>query len=91
MNSDGGYLVDPQTAETIKSVLNATASIRSIASVVNVDATSYDVLVDHTDLARAGRMRPRPRDRDCDAADRSHFHPPARAERVAQGIAASAG
>ncbi|WP_299376660.1 phage major capsid protein [uncultured Tateyamaria sp.] len=50
VNSDGGYLVDPQTSESVKSVLNATASIRSIASVVNVEATSYDVLVDHGDV-----------------------------------------
>ncbi|MEP2470246.1 MAG: phage major capsid protein [Paracoccaceae bacterium] len=50
VNSDGGYLVDPQTSATVSSVLNATASIRSIAAVVNVEATSYDVLVDHTDV-----------------------------------------
>ena len=50
VSADGGYLVDPQTAETIKSVLNATASLRSIASVVNVEATSFDVLIDHTDV-----------------------------------------
>ena len=50
VNSDGGYLVDPQTSDTVKSVLNATASIRAIASVVHVEATSYDVLVDHTDV-----------------------------------------
>ncbi len=50
VNSDGGYLVDPQTSESIKGVLKATASIRSIASVVNVEATSYDVLVDHTEV-----------------------------------------
>ena len=50
VNSDGGYLVDPQTANTVKSVLNATASVRSIASVVNVEATTFDVLVDHTDV-----------------------------------------
>ncbi|WP_299962036.1 phage major capsid protein [uncultured Roseobacter sp.] len=50
VNSDGGYLVDPQTSDSVKSVLNATASIRSIASVVNVEATSYDVLVDHSDV-----------------------------------------
>ncbi len=50
VNSDGGYLVDPQTADRVKSVLNATASIRAIASVVQVEATSYDVLVDHTDV-----------------------------------------
>ncbi|WP_170505534.1 phage major capsid protein [Ruegeria arenilitoris] len=50
LNSDGGYLVDPQTAEIIKSVLKSTASIRSIASVVNVEANSFDVLIDHTDV-----------------------------------------
>lgn len=50
INSDGGYLVDPATSESVKSVLNATASIRSIASVVNVEATSYDVLVDRGEV-----------------------------------------
>ncbi|WP_296424117.1 phage major capsid protein [Yoonia sp.] len=48
--ADGGYLVDPQTADTIKGTLSATASIRAVANVVNVDATSYDVLVDHTEM-----------------------------------------
>ena len=50
VNSDGGYLVDPATSATVQSVLNTTASIRSIASVVNVQATSYDVLVDHGEV-----------------------------------------
>ncbi|MGH1329689.1 MAG: phage major capsid protein [Paracoccaceae bacterium] len=50
VNGDGGYLVDPQTSETIKSVLKSTASIRMIANVVNVEATSYDVLIDTTDI-----------------------------------------
>jgi HK97 family phage major capsid protein len=50
VNSDGGYLVDPQTSETVQSVLNSSASIRAVAAVVNVEATSYDVLVDHTDV-----------------------------------------
>jgi HK97 family phage major capsid protein len=50
VNGDGGYLVDPQTADTIKSVLKSTASIRSIANVVNVESTSYDVLIDTTDV-----------------------------------------
>ncbi|WP_299887238.1 phage major capsid protein [uncultured Ruegeria sp.] len=50
VNSDGGYLVDPQTTEIIKSVLKSTASIRSVAGVVNVEANSFDVLVDHTDV-----------------------------------------
>lgn len=48
--ADGGYLVDPQTAETIKGTLSSTASIRAVASVVSVDATSYDVLVDHSEM-----------------------------------------
>ncbi|UTH46082.1 phage major capsid protein [Loktanella salsilacus] len=50
VSGDGGYLVDPQTSDTIKSTLSTTASIRAIANVVNVDATSYDVLVDHTEM-----------------------------------------
>lgn len=49
-NTEGGTLVDPQTAATIRSVLQSTASIRSISTVVNVEASSYDVLVDHGDL-----------------------------------------
>jgi len=48
--ADGGYLVDPQTAATIQSVLRSNASIRAIANVVHVEATSYDVLIDHGDL-----------------------------------------
>ncbi|TCP61921.1 HK97 family phage major capsid protein [Rhodovulum bhavnagarense] len=48
--ADGGYLVDPQTAETIRSVLTSTASLRAVAQVVTVEATSYDVLVDHSDI-----------------------------------------
>lgn len=50
VNSDGGYLVDPATSETVQSVLNTTASVRSVASVVNVEATSYDVLIDHGEI-----------------------------------------
>lgn len=46
---DGGYLVDPVTSDTIRSVLRSAASIRQVANVVQVEATSYDVLVDRTD------------------------------------------
>ena len=49
VNSDGGYLVDPQTAASIKTVLNSTASIRGIANVVTVEAGSYDVLIDSSE------------------------------------------
>ena len=48
--ADGGYLVDPQTSETVQSVLNSGASIRGISNVVTVQSTSYDVLVDHGEL-----------------------------------------
>jgi HK97 family phage major capsid protein len=50
VNAEGGFLVDPETSDRIRGVLKTTASLRAIASVVNVEATSFDVLVDHTDL-----------------------------------------
>lgn len=50
VNAEGGYLVDPQTAEMIQGVLRGSSSLRSVANVVNVEATSFDVLVDHTDV-----------------------------------------
>lgn len=48
--ADGGYLVDPQTAEGVQSVLRNASSIRSVATVAEVEAGAYDVLVDHTDI-----------------------------------------
>ena len=48
--ADGGYLVDPETSAMIASTLASTASLRAVASVVQVDATSYDVLIDHGDM-----------------------------------------
>ncbi|MBL4918279.1 phage major capsid protein [Szabonella alba] len=48
--ADGGYLVDPQTAETIRSMLVSTASIRAVANVVQVEATSFDVLIDRSEV-----------------------------------------
>ena len=47
---DGGYLVDPQTAASVQSVLKSSASLRQVANVVTVEATSYDVLVDTSDV-----------------------------------------
>ena len=47
--ADGGYLVDPQTAAQIVGVLRSAASIRSISNVVSVEASAFDVLVDHTE------------------------------------------
>ena len=50
VNADGGFLVDPETSARIRGVLKSTSSLRAIANVVQVEATSFDVLVDHTDL-----------------------------------------
>ena len=48
--ADGGYLVDPQTAERIQSLLLSTSSLRSVANVVQVEATSFDVIVDRSEV-----------------------------------------
>lgn len=53
VQADGGFLVDPQTADSIAGVLRSTSSIRSVASVAMVEAGVYDVLVDHVDLDAA--------------------------------------
>ena len=50
VNGDGGYLVDPQTADAVRNVLKSSASIRAVANVVTVESASYDVLIDTTDL-----------------------------------------
>ena len=49
VNAEGGFLVDPQTAETIQSVLRSSASLRAIANIVQVESSSFDVLIDTTD------------------------------------------
>ncbi len=48
--ADGGYLVDPQTAEIIASTLQGAGSLRKVANVVNVEGTAYDVLIDEGNL-----------------------------------------
>ncbi len=47
---DGGVLVDPQTADTIRSLLLSTSTLRAVANVVQIDATSFDVLIDRTEV-----------------------------------------
>ena len=47
---NSGLLVDPQTSEMVRGVLLNTASLRRIANVVQVEATSYDVLVDRSGI-----------------------------------------
>ncbi|PTE14831.1 phage major capsid protein [Pseudogemmobacter blasticus] len=48
--ADGGYLVDPQTADSIRSMLVSTSSLRAVANVVQVEATSFDVLIDRSEV-----------------------------------------
>lgn len=48
--ADGGYLVNPQIADAIRSQLVSSASIRAISSVVTVEATSFDVLIDQGEV-----------------------------------------
>ncbi len=48
--ADGGYLVDPQTAEMIRSMLVSTSSIRAIANVVTVESSTFDVLIDRSEV-----------------------------------------
>ena len=48
--SDGGVLVDPQTADRVETVLRTTSPIRALARLVQVDATAYDALIDHSEL-----------------------------------------
>ena len=50
VTGDGGFLVDPGTADTIQVVLRSGASIRAISRIVNVESSSYDVLVDNGDI-----------------------------------------
>lgn len=49
VNADGGFLVAPQMADTIRAVLQSAASIRSVANVVTVESSSYDVLIDRAE------------------------------------------
>ena len=48
--ADGGYLVDPQTADLIRSMLLSTASLRAVSNVVTVDSSNYDVLIDRSEV-----------------------------------------
>ncbi|TNC73409.1 phage major capsid protein [Rubellimicrobium roseum] len=47
---DGGVLISPQAAESIRQILVSTASLRSIASVVAVENASLDILIDRGEL-----------------------------------------
>lgn len=50
IGAEGGFLVDIDTSDRIQSVLRSGASIRALAKVVQIEAGSYDVLIDHNDI-----------------------------------------
>lgn len=50
---DGGYLLDPQTSQTVQAALMGASSLRNVSSVVNVDAAKYEVLVENESLGSA--------------------------------------
>lgn len=48
--ADGGVLLSPQAADRIREILVSTASLRAVASVVNVEGASLDLVIDRGDL-----------------------------------------
>ncbi|MBB1497502.1 phage major capsid protein [Paracoccus sp. MC1862] len=48
--TDGGYLAVPTISEAVQEVLRTTGSLRSLATVVQVEASAYEVLMDKTDI-----------------------------------------
>ncbi|MBB1490655.1 phage major capsid protein [Paracoccus sp. MC1854] len=48
--TDGGYLAVPIISEAVQEVLRTTGSLRSLATVVQVEASAYEVLMDKTDI-----------------------------------------
>lgn len=48
--AEGGFLIDPQTSDRIDTVLRSGASIRALSRVVMVEASAYDVLIDHEEI-----------------------------------------
>lgn len=48
--SDGGFLAAPQVAETVQRVLFSGASLRKLANVVTVESSTYEVLVDKSEV-----------------------------------------
>ncbi|TVQ55945.1 MAG: phage major capsid protein [Rhodobacteraceae bacterium] len=51
--TEGGYLVDTQTAGDIAALRKGASSLRAIANVVSVEGGAYEVLVDHAGLETA--------------------------------------
>jgi len=48
--NEGGYLVDQETAARISGILRGAGSLRSVANVVQVEGSAYELLVDRGDI-----------------------------------------
>jgi HK97 family phage major capsid protein len=48
--ADGGVLLSPQAGERIRQILVSTASLRSVASVANVEGASLDFVIDRGEI-----------------------------------------
>ena len=51
--SDGGVLVDAETADRIEKLRHGASSLRSVAKVVQVNAGSYDALIERSEIGTA--------------------------------------
>lgn len=49
--SDGGFLAAPGISDNVQNALRNTASLRAVANVVNVESSSYDVLVERGEIS----------------------------------------
>lgn len=51
--ADGGFLMPPQVADSVQAALRGAGSLRAIANVVQVEGSTYDVLVETGDTGTA--------------------------------------
>jgi len=51
--ADGGFLMPPQVADSVQAALRSAGSLRAIANVVQVEGSTYDVLVETGDTGTA--------------------------------------
>lgn len=49
-STDAGYLAAPQISEGVQAVLRTTGSLRALANVVQVQTSTYEVLMDKSDI-----------------------------------------
>lgn len=75
--------------ERIQSLLLSTSSLRSVANVVQVEATSFDVIVDRSEVGSGLGDRGCGDHRDRDAGDRAHLDQAARTGGDAEPASAS--